>query len=357
MNTLFLCPSGISIKDNIKKLFDFSELDNDATIFLKDADDNTLMQLSAEINSLFRMGLTSDDKIMFLTSDTDAGESVANVLANILESRRKCKVTVKRIKGLQTDDRKQFDTVGIPTLTDVIINEVENNRYTFNIVLNATAGFKATIPYITFIGMIFHLPIRYIFERSESIIELPPMPLEFDIERLKQLEPVIDKIFSDYISTNDFMQITGFSYEDLRLAAQDILLEEDGLVTLRSTGRILYQRYLQVKGSKAFISPTVLKKLSSGEYNKGLFEGLFNKMKDPIHVQSKLHNEVKRKGIDLDCYKPGATSERIFFFMEDKKIYICDIFLHDEYEKLLERGELLRDKFEKEKRLFKEIKS
>lgn len=356
MNTLYLCPSGISIKENIKRPpYGFSELDEEAIKFLKNADDNTLMKLSAEINSLFRMKLSEGDKIIFLTSDTDVGESVASVIAKLIETRKGCKVTVKRIKGLQTDNRKQFDTVGIPTLTDVIISKVESNRYTFNIVLNATAGFKATIPYITFIGMIFHIPIRYIFEQSESIIELPPIPLEFDIERLKQLEPVINKILSDYISVNEFMEITGFSYEDLELAAQDILSKEEGLVTLRPTGRILYQRYLQVKGSRAFISPLVSKKLSSGGYNKDLFEGLFNKMKDPIHLQSKLHYEVKKKGIELDCYKPGSTSERIFLFMEDKKIYICDIFLHDEYEKLLEKGELLRSKFEKDKKIFKEI--
>ena len=72
-------------------------------------------------------------------------------------------------------------------------------------------------------------------------------------------------------------------------------------------------------------------------------------------MQNKLHNEIKKKGrIDLDCYKAGSTSERIFYYTEGKSVYICDIFLHDEYERLIEDGELLKEKF-KDKKGFKEM--
>jgi hypothetical protein len=222
--------------------------------------------------------------------------------------------------------------------------------------LNATAGFKATVPYLTFIGMIFHLPIRYIFERSESIIELPPIPIEFDLDRLRQLEPVIDSIMNDYMQKKEFQEKTGLSHNELEEIFKDVLLEEDGYVTIRPTGRILYQKYLLVKGNKVFISPIVSKKLSSGGYDKELFENLFKKFKDPQHLQSKIHNEVKKKGkIDLDCYKAGDTGERIFYYTEGKSVYICDIFMHDEYERQIKDGELLKAGFKKDEKSFKEI--
>lgn len=357
MNTLYLCPSGISIIENLKKSKIEKPDDKDTiTKFLKNSDKPDLMKVSAELNSLLKMGISEEDKVSFLSSDTDNGEMVAHCLGKTLKDVFGCDCNVKRIKGLQTDDKKRFDTEGIPNLTEAILKEVDDNRWNYNIVLNATAGFKAAVPYLTFIGMIFHLPIRYIFERSESIIELPPIPIEFDMERLKQIEPVIDEIISDFMSVDDFIEKTGFSFSDLEEAEKDILLKEDGYVILRPTGRILYQRYLQIKGNRVYISPEVSKKLKSGEYDHNVFENLFKKMKDPIHLQAKLHNEVKKKDrIDLECYKAGSTNERIFFYSEGKKVYICNVFMHDEYERVIQEGRLLKADFDNKS--FKEITS
>lgn len=353
MNTLYLCPSGLSLRDYIKR----EKIELSIERFLQTSDESRLMKASAEINSLLKRGLTENDRIVFLSSDTDEGESVAYSIAKTLKRLKNCDTVVKRIKGLQTDNREKFDREGIPNLTNAIITEIENNRYSFNIVLNATAGFKATVPYLTFIGMIFHLPICYIFERSESIIELPPIPIEFDLDRLRQLEPVIDSIMNDYMPIKEFQEKTGLSYNELTEALNDVLLEEDGYITLRPTGRILYQKYLLVKGNKVYISPVVSQKLLSGGYDRVVFENLFKKFRDPLHLQSKLHNEIKKSGkIDLDCYKAGSTSERIFYYTEGKSVYICDIFMHDEYERLIEDGELLKARFKKLEKSFKEIR-
>lgn len=314
--------------------------------FVKNQTDEELMRSSAEVNTLFRMGLSKEDRVVFLCSDTEDGKITAEVLAKDLEKRRGCRCVVKPIRGLQTNDGHLFNQEGIPNLTDTIINECENHRGSFQTVLIATTGFKATIPYLTLIGMVFNLPIRYIFEHSENVIELPPIPIEFDKERLKRLEPVIDKLMVDLITVAEFRQLTGYTYEEVERDAQDILLKEDNFVMLRPVGRILYQRYLQTKGYKIYIHLKVKKKLDSGQYNRLSFEGYFDKMKDPIHLQSKLHPEVKQKGrVDLECYKPGNTNERIFFYSKGKGIYICDIFMHDEYERELNRGGLLREKY------------
>jgi len=358
MNTLYLCPSGISLFEYLKR----EKADLSGSVikslerYFDNADDNLLMKASAEINSLFRKGVANGDKIVFFCSDTEVGENVAEYLKRIINKRKGCETRVKRIAGLQTDNKEKFDTEGITNLTEAILSEVDANRWLFSISLNATAGFKAAVPYLTFIGMIFHLPIFYLFEQSENIIELPPIPIEFDLARLKQLEPVIEYILDDFITVDEFRSKTGFSYEDLMLALNDILLLEEGHVRMRPTGRILYRKYLQVKGNKVFISAGVNKKLASGAFDRTLFEELFNKMRDPVHLQSKLHNEVKKKGrIDLDCYKVSAGNERIFFFSEKNKIYICDIYMHDEYEKILATGTLLRADFEKENKTFKEV--
>ncbi len=344
MNTLYLCPSGVSAKlyfENTKG-YGNDTLDR----YLGNADSATLQKASAELNSLFHMGVHKKDRVVFLSSDTDDGETVARCLAAVLRNNKECETKVYRIKGLQTDDRAEFEKTGVSNLSETIIEEVEGYRYQYNIVLNATAGFKATVPYLTFIGMVFHLPIRYLFERSESIIELPPIPIDFDLERLRKLEPVIDELTNYYVSLEDFRKRTGLSFEEMNRDIKDILQEEEGYVALRPTGKILYQRYLQYKGYKLFYSQTVKKKLDSSSYNRRTFEELFRKMKDPVHLKSKLHPEIKKKGtIDLDCYKAGSTNERIFFYMEKNIVKICDIFMHDEYERALEKDALLKEKF------------
>ena len=91
-------------------------------------------------------------------------------------------------------------------------------------------------------------------------------------------------------------------------------------------------------------------KLNSGKYNREAFMALFEKMKDPIYLKSKLHNEVKQAGrIDLDCFKQGNTSERIFYYTRDKTIFLGDIFMHDEYERFIANGRLLVSELEKER--------
>lgn len=346
-NTLFLCPSGISALQKFRR----DEPDNAAVEkklkdFFSRADDKALMEKSAEMNSLFHMGVKSGDRVTLLSSDTDECEMVSNLIAKALVKRRGCEADVKKIKGLQTADRKKFDIEGVTNLTETILDEVENRRWRYNIVLNATAGFKAVVPYLTFIGMIFHLPILYLFEGSDSVIELPPIPIEFDRDRLKRLEPVIGRLISDYMAVDEFRELTGLEHEETMQYASDILLLEDGFVTLRPTGRILYKRYLQTKGYKIYLAPTVIEKLGSCAYDRKTFESIFKKMRDPVHLAGKLHPEVKAKGrIDLECYKAGATSERLFYYIEGKNVRICDIYMHDEYDRLVSDGSLLREKF------------
>jgi putative CRISPR-associated protein (TIGR02619 family) len=184
---LWVVPRSI---ENLKKRKIEKSDDKDTILaFLKGSDRLNLMKVSAEINSLFKMGVNKNDRVSFLSSDTDDGEMIAYCLAKTLKDVCGCICSVKRIKGLQTDDRKRFDTEGIPNLTEAIIKEVDDNRWNYNIVLNATAGFKAAVPYLTFIGMIFHLPIRYIFERSESISAIKlalPMSEYFSMQKARK---------------------------------------------------------------------------------------------------------------------------------------------------------------------------
>ena len=70
--------------------------------------------LSAEIYSLVRMGLTSQDRVLLLASDTDDGEACARAVEMYLDQYwPDAEVAVKRIAGLQVDDPIAFRREGV----------------------------------------------------------------------------------------------------------------------------------------------------------------------------------------------------------------------------------------------------
>jgi len=63
-----------------------------------------------------------------------------------------------------------------------------------NVVLNPTGGFKALVPYMVLIGMIKEVPCRYIFEQSTTLLELPPLPVEFSRSRFEAFKFLFERI-------------------------------------------------------------------------------------------------------------------------------------------------------------------
>ena len=339
-------------KKDEKKLFDLAEEYYEKQ--LKGLDKNSYHNLSAEINALLKIGkedaYVSEDKLYFLVSDTTEGEICGKLVKEFCEKYFEAKKTeVITIKGLQVYDAKKFETEAINNFVDEVINI--NGKYdksAYNVILNATGGYKAVIPYSTLLGTVFGLPVYYIFERSNQLIKLPNAPISFDTKLLEELGELIYDIENDYIKLNDFLKRTGISYNELEKYAGAIVIEDE-LVTLTPLGRLLYKRYLYTEGYKILLSDEVIKKLRSGQYDSKIFEKYFLKMRNPLYLRAKLHNEIRKnnKNIDLDCCKPGNVSERIFYYIDDKNkaVKICDIFMHDEYEDEIKKGSLRKENY------------
>jgi hypothetical protein len=98
-----------------------------------------------------------------------------------------------RVKGLQVDCCSTFQSEGIKGLGKVIRDEL-NNLKGQEVILNLTGGFKATIPYLSLFGMLYNLPIYYIFEEKDELIEIPPVPVKYNVETIKTLIEYFIKI-------------------------------------------------------------------------------------------------------------------------------------------------------------------
>jgi hypothetical protein len=126
----------------------------------------------------------------------------------------------------------------------------------------------------------------------------------------------------------------------------DILVFEEELCTLTALARLLYFREMYREGSdRILLSHTVRKKLKQNPSLKQELEWVFERMRNPLFRTHHLHNEIQNERIDLDCLKRRRTSERIFFFVQENDVYVCDVFMHDEYERILKNETLLKKQY------------
>jgi putative CRISPR-associated protein (TIGR02619 family) len=144
---------------------------------------------SAEINSINKIistKLNEPSTVYLICTDSVESYLCAELIkeSNLTNSEIEYNIIV--IDDLQVFDFNKYKT-GLVNLVTQLYNIVtkEKNGYrtidtkvktTFNI----TGGFKGVIPYLTLMGQLLKLPLYYIFENTEELIEIPQLPIQFD---------------------------------------------------------------------------------------------------------------------------------------------------------------------------------
>ena len=176
-------------------------------------------EASAELKSIFKIQEekeNADIRIELLTSDTMDGYCSAWMLKSVLKDKG-IESNIEIIKGLVVDEGEQLTDDAFDHLIVFISQrkkdydkwnkeaekwnkEIEENpnlgeaRKKRELLLNITAGYKATIPFLTLIGQLYHIPLYYIYEKSNSLIELERFPFHFDWE--------FGELYYDYLTSN-----------------------------------------------------------------------------------------------------------------------------------------------------------
>ncbi len=167
----------------------------------------------AEINSTYSIVkqkfLQDNYEMYLLVSDTQDGERTGEILkeyfTNEKSSVKFTNVHIKEIKGLTGEERMEFKNKGLKEMANTLVDlSSQSPEIT---IINATGGYKAQISFATLIGQILKIPVYYMFEQFNEIIELPPMPVSFDyslwmknydllesLERLEATEEMIKNV-------------------------------------------------------------------------------------------------------------------------------------------------------------------
>lgn len=292
-------------------------------------------KLSAETHSLAKLKVSESDEVVLLHSETLDGQLCAEAVKEVLENELGLHPRLVKIEGLQVNNGKRFRRVGIQKLFEVLTEEtkgwVENPEQ--RVILNATGGFKSVVPYVTLFGLLHRLEVVYIFEWSSELLRLPPVPVNFDYERLAQAENALRGLQQEGAMPKErfFELIPGLPYTDR--SWYESLLEEDeqGYVTLSAFGSLLASS-LEREQSQVYLSPDAHKTYSKSDWTeRQVWDMVLSKLADPLWRMGHRHTF---HGTDLEVYKPDRMPHRVAGFLRGDRIYVCLFYAsHQEYER------------------------
>lgn len=136
----------------------------------------------AEIQTLAAIAKEAEAKIevILLATDTVLSVVACELIKEWLQENKvhEKKITcndVKIIEGLQVSYPDTFKTKGLQNLIQTI-----RDLKVANTVLNVSGGYKAILPFLTLIGQLESIDLKYMYEDSNQLITIPKLPFSFD---------------------------------------------------------------------------------------------------------------------------------------------------------------------------------
>jgi len=196
-----------------------------------------------------------------------------------------------------------------------------------NVVLNPTGGFKALVPYLVLIGMLKKVPCRYIFEQSTTLLELPPLPVEFSRSRFEAFKALFERIERESaITLADWNAAVSF---DERSPLEPLIEQDGDQVTLSAIGLLFLDEVRQPVKLVPFLSRQAwadcwdnLSQLSDCEPLRFL-----TRMSSPQLLDKHEHINV---GHGLRWLKPGNTTDRYLVSVEDWRLLVWRAIREDQ---------------------------
>lgn len=300
-------------------------------------DDQALRRhLSAEIHSLARLGTSAADRVLLYSSETPEGHTCAEAVALYLrEQLPGIDVCVELVQGLQVSNAADFRRQGVLNFTRHVLGEIDQWGAQ-QCVLNPTGGFKSLVPYAVLIGMIKHVPARYIFEQSSEVIDLPMMPLEFAHTRLEPLRPLLERIERDSaIPRGDYEQALDYAQ---RQTLGSLFEPLDDHITLSPVGLLIWEQMHSQRQLTPFLSRRAVEDLLAVRRLEDARPDSFIERvaAHPEQLEAATH---ERWPDGLRWLKPGQhTRDRYLVSVADWRLLVWRITDHDEYSRLLDQA-------------------
>jgi len=271
----------------------------------------------AEIASIDKIDPAGQAQVFLLCTETLASYICGRVIQAYLANRAITQV----IKGLQVKHLDRFKSEGIPNLLSAMEKIAQNGNYWDDVVLNITGGYKALIPIVSMVGQIRQLPTFYMFKGEEDqnyeLIEFPKMPIGYQNDLLGQYKSE----FSLFGHTGNEVVDSASLEHNFTSDCAGFLDSSDGMTALNPIGKVLWWNYQQ----DYFSFNTTNEIYNDIQRQKNIKRILINKFRDSALVASK--TEIKGDHLVFD---DGNNNNRIYYFIDNKILYIYKTFQSEE---------------------------
>lgn len=254
-----ICTVGASILSNanrpdspehLKQLISEAQSGNITSESLRKIVDPHDKAYGAEINSvasLVKKGfIESRQKMFLLVSDTPEGNLVGNLLKEYFQRNKNDlefkSVDVIKVAELNDKNRFGFRFHGLRNLVREMANCVKNNLG--RSIINATGGYKAAIAYAVLLGQALSVPVYYLFETFDEIIELLPIPVRFDPDLYKKYSKIFAMLeYLNIIEEKRFLKKFGFQSwasipEEIKIFIERVQIDKENHLSLNPLGQI-----------------------------------------------------------------------------------------------------------------------
>lgn len=284
---------------------------------------------SAEMNTLDRLHLHDEDNVVLLHSDTEDGRLCGASLKTALG--KNCSMV--QISKLDYD-HKTFKK-GLRNLVDTLIDQIEKaQKDGRSVVIAATGGFKAESSYCTLVGLLFGVPVVYLHEKFGGVVELPTLPIAWDIDFVIDHEDFLLWLDSDAREKDEVdRRLNGF-LEEVKKKLDTLVYEEDGYILLNAAGvamlRLLQHKSEQAKSNTLRITLEAKKAISGSMALKEIVEKL--------RMPERRKRAERKQPHDVYAYPQGHVKERVIFFNEEVPVIVGAFVDHDDYERGLAKA-------------------
>lgn len=246
---------------------------------------------SAEITSILEIAkkirnedVNAEIEVQLLATDTALSVSAAKLIGLFFENSDMVSVRefVKEtdfvaslgVKPKSGDIANAYYDAGLQNLVDKLMGEggiiKKAKKNEFNPVINFSGGYKSTIPVLTIIAQLEGIPMYYIYEDSDHLMEVGNLPFSFDWGIMEYLHPFLDNaLIKDSLQFN----AAGLNDKTLRsLLSNKLIVNKGDAYELSPMGNILLTYFREQSSSK----PSIF-----GEYiEKKLFQFYVEKYRD-----------------------------------------------------------------------------
>jgi putative CRISPR-associated protein (TIGR02619 family) len=300
-------------------------------------------QASAETNSLSRLA-SPGDRIVLLHSDTPEGKLCAEALHRHLRLAGHDTET-RLVKDLSYEESR-FKFLGLRSLVGTLVEVVGTERRRGRDVrLNATGGFKAEAGYVTLVGLLLGAPVYYIHERFDDIVEMPAIPVSWNLALVAEHESFFSWIDEEPRAREAVEE--RIRRDGIPAAVRLLLVEDDGCLMLSAAGEACYA-VLRAAVEEGSATPLLLSEKARRQFDgfdkttQESFRRVFERLRSKRLREAGCEKIARCDGL---IYPQGHTPCRAFFVeSDDGAIHVLELSLHGrDYDRLIDRGVRLQD--------------